>query len=108
MFQSDIKSERFIELMNDYSPIFWPPLPNRKNHLQAGVLIPIIDDGSWRCIMTLRSSQLNQHSGEICFPGGKPDRTDQNLQETATREAQEELGIENPRVLRRLSSILSR
>jgi len=48
---------------------------------------------------------MNQHSGEVCFPGGKPDPADANLQATALREAEEEVGVRGVRVLGRLSSI---
>ena len=80
----------------------WPDLPNKTNHLYAGILVPIIADESWTCILTQRTAQLRQHSKEICFPGGKPDPEDKTLEETALREAKEELNLEGGSVLAKL------
>lgn len=47
------------------------------------------------------------HSGQIAFPGGKKEKTDKNTQETALREAEEEIGINKDKVeiLTQLSEI---
>lgn len=44
-------------------------------------------------VLTKRSSKLKHHPGQIAFPGGKKDKTDTNLVETALREAEEEIGL---------------
>ena len=45
-------------------------------------------------IMTSRSSKLNNHKGEMSFPGGRFDRNlDKSLRDTAIRETVEEIGI---------------
>ncbi|STX51704.1 MutT/nudix family transporter protein [Legionella busanensis] len=49
-------------------------------------------------ILTERSSQLKNHPGEICFPGGLWEEEDETLFATALRELQEELGITADRV----------
>ena len=41
-----------------------------------------------------RSHYKGVHSGQISFPGGKPEIDDQSLQFTALRECSEELGIQ--------------
>lgn len=41
----------------------------------------------------MRAKSLRTHSGEISFPGGKLDDTDESLVKAALRETQEELGI---------------
>ena len=105
MIKSNHQRQKFIHHLRNHSPRFWPKLHNRRNHLQAGILVPIIDDMSWTCILTQRSTKLNQHAGEICFPGGKPDPQDKDLVDTALREAKEELGIQKALILGKLSSI---
>lgn len=45
------------------------------------------------CILTQRTEYNGNHSGQISFPGGKKDKTDLNLEETARRECYEEIGI---------------
>lgn len=49
-------------------------------------------------VLTARSSALREHSGELCFPGGKPQIDDGELARTALREAQEEIGLDPTRV----------
>jgi 8-oxo-dGTP pyrophosphatase MutT (NUDIX family) len=44
-------------------------------------------------VLTVRTSNLNHHSGQISLPGGGWEEGDASLQETALREAQEEIGI---------------
>lgn len=44
-------------------------------------------------VLTRRREDLNHHPGQISFPGGKHEE-DETLQETAVREAQEEIGID--------------
>lgn len=45
-------------------------------------------------VLTRRRDDLSTHAGQISFPGGKHE-DDETLQETAVREAQEEIGV-NP------------
>jgi 8-oxo-dGTP pyrophosphatase MutT (NUDIX family) len=61
---------------------------------QAGVLLLLYPI---RCVLhlvlTVRTPNLNHHSGQISLPGGGWEEGDASLQETALREAQEEIGI---------------
>jgi 8-oxo-dGTP pyrophosphatase MutT (NUDIX family) len=52
-----------------------------------------------RVLLTRRRAQLRSHAGEIAFPGGRRDAGDASLQETALREAEEEIGLARDRVL---------
>ncbi len=49
-------------------------------------------------IFTERRADLRRHAGEISFPGGRHDETDADLQATALREAEEEIGLDPARV----------
>jgi 8-oxo-dGTP pyrophosphatase MutT (NUDIX family) len=50
-------------------------------------------DEAWHFILIERSTYNGQHSGQMAFPGGKPDPTDPHLEFTARRESFEEIGI---------------
>ena len=61
----------------------------------AAVLIPIVMHGDAPTVLlTERSLQLANHSGQIAFPGGRIDRTDASAEAAALREAHEEVGLE--------------
>ncbi len=61
----------------------------------AAVLVPIFLDaeGEPHLVLTRRREDLRRHAGEISFPGGREDREDADLVETALREAEEEIGL---------------
>ncbi|MEM9074087.1 MAG: CoA pyrophosphatase [Myxococcota bacterium] len=82
-----------------------PALPGRTNHLSAGVLVPLRWREDVEVLLTLRTSHLSLHAGEISFPGGRRDAEDVNLEATALREAREEIGLMSAEVIGRLSSI---
>jgi len=44
-------------------------------------------------VLTRRRADLRRHAGEIAFPGGRQDPQDASLQDTALREAEEEIGL---------------
>lgn len=44
-------------------------------------------------ILTKRNDSLRGHSGQVSFPGGKRDEEDTSFEQTALREACEEIGI---------------
>jgi 8-oxo-dGTP pyrophosphatase MutT (NUDIX family) len=59
----------------------------------AAVLIPIVDHPEPTVLLTQRSAHLNDHAGQISFPGGKIDPTDATPLDAALREAWEEVGL---------------
>jgi len=61
---------------------------------EAAVLIPIVERSTATVLMTRRTMQLRKHPGQIAFPGGKIDPTDQDATAAALREAQEEIGLD--------------
>ena len=74
--------------------------------VKAAVLIPIVKrQKGLNVILTKRSSKLKQHPGQIAFPGGKLNKTDDSLEAAALRETHEEIGIspEDVNILGRLA-----
>jgi 8-oxo-dGTP pyrophosphatase MutT (NUDIX family) len=82
------------------SPPAWQPelVAERKfldrQPMPAAVLIPIIMRADPTVLLTLRTSHLSTHSGQIAFPGGKVDLADVDAVAAAVREAQEEIGLQ--------------
>jgi 8-oxo-dGTP pyrophosphatase MutT (NUDIX family) len=67
-------------------------------HRRACVLIPLIRTGpGWSILFTRRAENLAAHGGQIAFPGGSVE-PDEPLEQAATREAEEEVGIPPDRV----------
>jgi 8-oxo-dGTP pyrophosphatase MutT (NUDIX family) len=60
----------------------------------AAVLIPVVDHPQPTVLLTQRAAHLNDHAGQISFPGGKIDQTDASPLEAALREAEEEVGLD--------------
>lgn len=61
----------------------------------AAVLIPLIDRPEGLTILlTKRADHLKSHAGQVSFPGGRCDPVDKTAQDTALREAHEEVGID--------------
>jgi len=60
----------------------------------AAVLVPLfIDDGVAHAVFTERRHDLARHAGEISFPGGRHEPSDEDLVATALRETHEEIGL---------------
>lgn len=59
----------------------------------AAVLIPVVDRDEPMVLLTQRTAHLQQHAGQISFPGGKIDATDATPLAAALREADEEIGL---------------
>ena len=66
---------------------------NAPGGVAAAVLVPLyVSNGELHAVFTKRNPDLRRHAGEISFPGGRRDE-DEELQETALREAEEEIGL---------------
>jgi 8-oxo-dGTP pyrophosphatase MutT (NUDIX family) len=60
----------------------------------AAVLVPIIDrPGGLTVLLTRRSPNLSSHAGQVAFPGGRIDDSDEGPVGAALRETEEEAGI---------------
>ena len=61
---------------------------------RAAVLVPLFEKGeNCHIIFTKRSDNVRYHKGEISFPGGVFDERDLELERTALRETDEEIGL---------------
>lgn len=76
------------------------PQPRAQHELtQAAVLIPIINRSTELMVLfTQRTAHLNDHAGQISFPGGRADEGDGDAVGTALRETQEEIGLARGKV----------
>jgi len=76
----------------------------------AAVLIPLAwHDHEWHLLFTRRTDRVESHKGQVSFPGGACDEGETTPEETALREAEEEIGL-NPRdvkVLGRISNMIT-
>jgi 8-oxo-dGTP pyrophosphatase MutT (NUDIX family) len=59
----------------------------------AAVLVPIIERDELSVLFTQRTGHLADHAGQISFPGGKIDATDESPTAAALREAEEEIAL---------------
>jgi 8-oxo-dGTP pyrophosphatase MutT (NUDIX family) len=62
-------------------------------HKDAAVLVPLYRE-PLTAVFTERRGDLSRHAGEISFPGGRQDHPDEDLRDTALREAHEEIGLD--------------
>jgi 8-oxo-dGTP pyrophosphatase MutT (NUDIX family) len=59
----------------------------------AAVLIAVVEHEQPTILLTQRAAHLNDHAGQVAFPGGKIDATDASPLDAALREAEEEVGL---------------
>lgn len=65
----------------------------------ASVLIPlVIREQGLSVLLTQRAAHLQNHAGQISFPGGRYEESDNSPIETALRETQEEIGLDRRHV----------
>lgn len=60
----------------------------------AAVLIAVVEHAQPTILLTQRAAHLNDHAGQISFPGGKIDASDASPLDAALREAEEEIGLD--------------
>lgn len=61
----------------------------------AAVLVPLVEhENELTVLFTKRTDHLNDHAGQISFPGGRMEATDSGPVDTALRETREEIGME--------------
>ena len=66
-----------------------------RGRTDAAVLVALyLEQDQLGAVLTERRPDLRRHAGEVSFPGGRRDPGDPSLQDTALREAHEEIGLE--------------
>jgi 8-oxo-dGTP pyrophosphatase MutT (NUDIX family) len=81
--------------------------PNEKTRRSAVLILFYPHRGEIYLPLILRPLYDGVHAGQMAFPGGRMERTDENLVRTALRESQEEIGIRvsDVRVLGQLTEL---
>lgn len=84
-------SERFSYLQNHK-----PGILDQDTYFRSAVALPLVDYRDKICLLfEKRAAGLKKQPGEICFPGGKIEKSDRDEAAAALRECCEELGLES-------------
>ncbi|MTD31139.1 CoA pyrophosphatase [Planomicrobium sp. YIM 101495] len=71
-----------------------PDILGAKEFAKFAILLPLIEkDGEIHVLFEVRSLNMRNQPGDICFPGGRIDAEDVSPEAAAIRETMEELGI---------------
>lgn len=76
----------------------------------AAVLVPLVWHAEeWHLLFTRRTDRVESHKGQVSFPGGACDEGETIPEQTALREADEEIGIQSAdiKVLGRLTNLIT-
>jgi len=74
-------------------------LPEGARVTEAAVMLPLVQrDGTMSVLLTQRTAHLNDHAGQISFPGGRVEPDDPSREATALRETEEEIGLAAARI----------
>jgi 8-oxo-dGTP pyrophosphatase MutT (NUDIX family) len=95
----DTLSEQAITDALAHYTVTSQPLSGLLKLKPASVLIPLLrQDGLWQVIFTRRTEKVENHKGQVSFPGGSVDPGDADAIQTALREAEEEIGLSSDSV----------
>lgn len=101
-----------VEAHKNLAPISRPTFKEYqipKNAKLAGVMILLYPGirNKTNIVLTKRASYKGTHSNQISFPGGKFEKKDISLQQTAIRETHEEIGLmpQNIEIVKKLTPI---
>jgi 8-oxo-dGTP pyrophosphatase MutT (NUDIX family) len=86
------------------------PFPDpykQSDYRSSAVCIVLCEDpgGNIFIPLILRRTYDGHHSGQVGFPGGKFDESDGDLERTALRECEEEIGLKDLKVIGKLSPL---
>jgi len=77
---------------------------------RAAVLVPLVRQADeWHLLFTRRTDRVESHKGQVSFPGGACDEGESTAEQTALREAEEEIGLapHDVKVLGRLTNLIT-
>lgn len=83
------------------NPPVWVPevldafnVARRAEPTKASVLVPLVlRENGLTLLLTERTAHLNNHAGQVSFPGGRSEASDTSAIDTALRETEEEVGL---------------
>lgn len=102
-----MKIDAFEKIINNFT--FQEGMLGREEFFNSVVMVLIIPvDGDYHFVFQKRSTKIRQ-GGEVSFPGGRVDETDESLVQAALRETTEEMGIsaDKIRIIGRLHTMLT-
>ena len=87
--------DTFAEQIRTQLAAHTPGVKAEWNARPAAVLIPLYhDQGEWHVLFTERTQTVEDHKGQVAFPGGRVDEGDASRVATALRETEEEIGLQ--------------
>jgi len=88
-----LPGESAHQVMQSSSKLRLTVKPNERTRKSAVLILFYPYQGEIYFPLILRPAYDGVHSGQVAFPGGRYEKTDENLIRTALREAQEEIGL---------------